>query len=190
MSDPRETAPRPLFTRDDAEQIVPRRQFGPVRAFFERAEEAFTAEVERVFWGYAHVELRENLDNFGLYLLRMDFPVPFLWFGLGWAADDAPGTLPSWGASLEVNGDWVKPFKRDVGGLRPSWEAAAKMSQGRVGLYLFDKHVELAEWRPFDWLLESPDQPAAILEFWRGYLRHLAEHGVAEAIDAFIERAE
>lgn len=178
--------PDPLFSREEAELIVPRRGFGPVYAYFARQAEGLAAAVEHHFWGFAHVELRENLDNYGLYLLRQDFPVPFLWFGLGWGTDDAPGTLPSWGASLEVNGAQVASFKRDDGGLRPACEAAAKASDERLGLYLFDKHVELAEWRTFEWLLGQPDQGKALSGFWTGYLDLLSAHGVGEAMDAFI----
>lgn len=178
--------PDPLFSREEAELIVPRRDFEPVYAYFARHAEGLAAAVEHRFWGFAHVELRENLDNYGLYLLRQDFPVPFLWLGLGWGTDDAPGTLPSWGASLEVNGAHVASFKRDEGGLRPACEAAAKASDKRLGLYLFDKHVELAEWRSFEWLLGQPDQRKALTGFWTGYLDLLSAHGVGEAMDAFV----
>jgi hypothetical protein len=178
--------PDPLFSREQAELIVPRREFEPVYAYFARHAEGLAAEVELRFWGFAHVELRENLDNYGLYLVRQDFGVPFLWFGLGWGTDDAPDTLPSWGASLEVNGAHVASFRRDDGGLRPACEAAAKASQKRLGLYVFEKHVELAEWRPFEWLLGQPDQRKALRDFWASYLELLSAAGVAEAMDEFI----
>ena len=180
------TDPDPLFTREEAELIVPRREFEPVYAYFARYVEGLTAEVEHRFWGFAHVEMRENLDNYGLYLMRQDFGVPFLWFGLGWGTDDAPGTLPSWGASLEVNGAYVASFRRDDGGLRPACEAAAKGSDSRLGLYLFDNHVELAEWRPFEWLLGQPNQLKALTRLWAGYLDLLHAHGVGEAADEFV----
>jgi len=178
--------PDPLFTREEAELIVPRREFDPIYAYYARYAEGLAADVEHRFWGFAHVELRENLDNYGLYLLRQEFPVPFLWFGLGWGADDAPGTLPSWGASLEVNGDYVKSFRKDTGGLRPACEAAAKSSAKRLGLYLFDKHVELAEWRSFEWLLGQENQRKALTRFWTSYLDLLSASGVGEAMDEFI----
>jgi hypothetical protein len=178
--------PDPLFTREEVDLMVPRREFEAVYAYYARYAEGLAAEVEHRFWGFAHVELRENQDNYGLYLLRQDFPVPFLWFGLGWGSDDAPGTLPSWGASLEVNGAHVASFRRDEGGLRPACEAAAKASEERLGLYVFDEHVELAEWRTFDWLLGQPNQQKALTKFWAGYLDLLSAHGVGEAMDEFV----
>lgn len=187
---PEVTDPDPLFTREEAELIVPRRELEPIYAYFARYAEGLAAEVEHRFWGFAQVELRENLDNYGLYLMRQDFGVPFLWFGLGWGADDAPGTLPSWGASLEVNGGYVASFRKDEGGLRPACEAAAKGSDKRLGLYLFDKHVELAEWRPFEWLLGQPNQLKALTGLWAGYLDLLHKHGVGEAMDEFIHLNE
>jgi hypothetical protein len=190
QSAPEAKDPDPLFTREEAELIVPRREFEPLYAYFARYAEGLAADVEHRFWGFAHVELRENLDNYGLYLLRQEFPVPFLWFGLGWGTDDAPGTLPSWGASLEVNGAYVKSFREDAGGLRPACEAAAKASDKRLGLYLFDKHVELAEWRSFDWLLGQQNQRRALTRFWTGYLDLLSANGVGEAMDEFIRLNE
>ena len=182
--------PDPLFTREEVDLMVPRREFEAVYAYYARYAEELAAEVEHRFWGFAHVELRENQDNYGLYLLRQDFPVPFLWFGLGWGADDAPGTLPSWGASLEVNGAHVASFRRDEGGLRPACEAAAKASEERLGLYVFDAHVELAEWRTFDWLLGQSNQQKALTKFWAGYLDLLSAHGVGEAMDEFVRLNE
>jgi hypothetical protein len=182
--------PDPLFTREEAELIVPRREFEPVYAYYSRYAEGLAAEVEHRLWGFAHVELRENLDNYGLYLMRQDFGVPFLWFGLGWGTDDAPSTLPSWGASLEVNGAYVKSFRNDEGGLRPACEAAARASGKRLGLYLFDQHVELAEWRTFEWLLGQESQQKALTDFWAGYLDLLSASGVGEAMDEFIRLNE
>ncbi len=181
--------PAPLFSRQDAELIVPRRELDPVYAFFFREVEGLTADVEHRFWGFSAVEIREDLESFGLYFLCQDFEVPFLWFGLGWGTDDAPGTLPSWGASLQINGSHVGSFRKDVGGLRPAWEAAAKHSGQRLGLYLRDSHVELAEWRSFEWLLGQESQLEALHRYWSSYLDLLHGNGVGEAVDEFIRLA-
>ncbi|MDY0003762.1 MAG: hypothetical protein RBU30_20865, partial [Polyangia bacterium] len=66
---------------------------------------------------------------------------------------------------------------------------AARDSGGRLGLYRFEEHVELAEWRSCEWLLGQPDQIQAILVQWETYLDILAAAEIPEAIDAFLTGA-
>jgi hypothetical protein len=151
------------------------------------AREAFTAALEARVWGFPVAVLRENDENFGLYFLRQDAPVPFLWLGLAWGADDAPGTPPSWGASVEVNGEHLRAFEEGVGGLAAAFESAAQRSEGRLGVYRFTGHVELAEWRDFSAFADAPDPAEALVAFLAGFLDVLAGAEVPEAMDAFLE---
>jgi hypothetical protein len=147
-----------------------------------------TAEVVLRFRGYIRVVLRENRDNYGLYFLNPAAPVPFLWFGMAWRSGDPPGTLPAWGASLEVNGDHVRAFEEGAGNLLKACDAAATDNE-MIQLHRFEQHVELARWREFEWLLEQPDQTLALKRFWAGYLRALAAARLPAAVAAFTREA-
>lgn len=177
--------PDPLFTHQEAGRLVPRRAFDPAHAFFARHADELCVEQARWFPHHHQTTLRENPDNYGLYLRRPDAPVPFLWFGLGWGVDDGPDVLPSWGASFEVNLGWVSWFLRGDAGLHAACEEAERTSPRSLGLHLFEHHVELAEWRSFEWLLEQPDQREALRSFWASYLERLGAAGVPEAADGF-----
>lgn len=183
---PERRSPRAVLTRDEADLLVPRRAFGPVRDYLLGWEEALTAALELRFWGFGYQRLSENLENFGRFFLRSDAPVPQLWFGIAWAVDDAPGTLPSIGASLQIDGEWVHDWAEGAGGLRVAMDRAARDSEERLGVYRFDEHVELAEWRSLEWLLEQPDQAGALLAYWESFLELLARAEIPEAIDGFL----
>lgn len=191
-SPPPEGTTRPsslVVTKDEAANLVPRKALLPVRDFFVHWGEALSAALEHRLWGFGYQRLDESLESFGRFFLRSDAPVPQLWMGIAWAVDDAPGTLPSWGVSLQIDGDWVRDWQANEGGLRRAMDQAARDSGGRLGLYRFDEHVELAEWRSMEWLLEQPNQAAALVEFWESALDLLAAAGIPEALDAFVARA-
>ncbi len=67
-------------------------------------------------------------------------------------------------------------------------DRAARDSGERLGVYRFEEHVELAEWRSLGWLLEAPDQVEALLDYWESFLDLLHVAGIAEATDAFLAR--
>lgn len=176
----------PVLTPEEAARLLPRRDFAPVHAYLAQEAAGLAAALGRWLPGFTRWEPRQNPENFGLYLRRMHAPAPFFWFGLGWRAGDGPEALPQWGASLEVNLEWVAPFEAGVGGLREAFEAAARASHGAIGLHRFEAHVELAEWRPLEWLLAEADQRGELGRFWASYLEHLAAHGVLPAVEAFL----
>ena len=172
--------------RATASRCATHQEFEPVRAFFAGRKPALTMEVILRFRGYSRVVLKENPDNYGVYWVNPDAPVPFLWMGMAWRQGDPPGTLPSWGASLEVNGPYLAQFNEGAGGLLKACEQVAEQHQ-ELGLHRFDTHVELALWRPGDWLLEQPDQAQALEQLWAGYLQTLAGAGVHKAVRAFTD---
>lgn len=172
------------FSREIALRFVSEGDFEAARQFFVEEKPELTAEVVLRFHGYTRVMLKENRDNYGLYFVNPSSPVPFLWFGMAWRLDDPPTTLPSWGASLEVNGAHVADFHDGVGGLLEACNAVANGEEG-IQLHRFKQHVELAEWRDFDWLLAQPDQTLALKRFWAGYLRALSAADVPAAAVAF-----
>jgi hypothetical protein len=173
-----------LFSRTIAERFVSQRDFEAARQFFIEEKPQLTAEVVLRLRGYTRVLLKENPDNYGLYFINPGAPVPFLWLGMGWSADDPAGTLPSWGVSMEVNGSYVRPFTENAGGLLDACRAVEAQSE-TIQLHHFEQHVELAEWRDFDWLLSEEDHALALARFWAGYLRALTDAEVPAAIVAF-----
>ena len=174
------------FTRAQAERFVSEQAFEPVRAFFVERKPALTMEVVLRFRGYSRVVLKENPDNYGVYFVNPDAPVPFLWFGMAWRREDPAGTLPSWGASLEVNGPYLERFNEDGGGLQSACEAMDGAADGALGLHRFEGHVELAMWKGFDWLLkEEDDQGQALEHYWANYLTLLKRGGLPAAVKAF-----
>lgn len=175
-----------VLTQDEAELLLPRKDFRPIHNFLWIWGEALSAALELRFWGFGYHRTDEALESFGRFFLRSDTPSPQLWLGIAWAMDDAPGTLPSWGISFQIDGDWVHDWQRNVGGLRAAMERAARDSGEQLGIYRFDEHVELAQWRSSEWLLGEPDQAAALLGLWESYLDHLAAAGVPEALDEFL----
>jgi hypothetical protein len=181
--------PARLLTRDQAELLVPRRAFTPVRSFLVNSQETLSAALEMRLWGYGFTKLAENLDNFGRFFLRSDAPAPQLWYGIAWGIDDAPGTLPSWGASLQLEGEWIRDWRRGAGGLRAAMNCAARDSDEQLGVYEFEETVELAQWRSMDDLLEAENQERYLVEQWAGFLDMLARAEIAEATDAFIADA-
>ena len=176
----------PILTRDQAELLVPRRAFAPLREFLVAWQGALSAALEEHLWGYGFSRLAENLDNFGRFYLRSDGPAPQLWFGIAWGVDDSPDTLPSWGASLQVEGEWVQDWRQDVGGLRSAMTRAARDSEEQLGVYEFQEHVELAQWRSMDEMLEAEDQGQHLVDSWDSFLAQLSAAGVGEATDEFI----
>jgi hypothetical protein len=169
--------------------LVPRRAFEPVRRFLVDWEQALSAALEARLWGYGFTRLAENLDNFGRFYLRSDAPAPQLWYGIAWGIDDAPGTLPSWGASLQIEGEWVEDWRRGAGGLQAAMNRAARESDEQLGVYEFEQNVELAQWRPLDPLIDAEDQARYLVEDWVGFLDLLFRAEIAEATDAFITDA-
>jgi len=173
-----------LFSREIAARFVTEGDFEAARQFFIDEKPALTAEVVLRFRGYTRVLLKQNPDNYGLYFVNPAAPVPFLWFGMAWRPNDPAGTLPAWGVSLEVNGEHVADFRDNVGGLLESWKAVTAQDEG-IRFHDFGRHVELAEWRDFQWLLGQPDQVLALKRFWAGYLRTLGAASVPAAGVAF-----
>ena len=172
------------FERAQAERFVTDRDFEPARSFFVEHKPSLSMEVVLRFRGYARVVLKENPDNYGVYFVNPDSPVPFLWFGMAWRVDDPPGTLPSWGASLEVNGPYMERFDDGSGGLLQAFEELDG-STDDLGLHRFEGHVELAMWRGFAWLLPEQDHGAALEHFWAHYLTILKRGGVPGAVREF-----
>lgn len=192
MTEPRRRAADPappVMTQDQAELLVPRRAFMPIRDFLVVWEEALSAALEARVWGFGFTRLAENLDNFGRFFMRSDGPAPQLWFGIAWGVDDAPGTLPSWGASLQVEGEWVRDWERNAGGLKAAMNRAARDSNETLGLYEFEQHVELAEWRNLDEVLAAPDQVRYLVDYWASFSEQLARAEIPEAVDDFVTEA-
>lgn len=182
-SEPKST---PGFTRETALLLASHRPPEAARAFFDAVGSRLTTLVARRFAGFGRALLTRNPENYGLYFVHDRARVPFLWLGMAWSNDDPPGTLPSWGASLEVDGAEVGPFKDNLGGLWDACQAVTANSPGQIRLYPFPRHVELACWRSFDWLLGEDDQPGAMTAFWESYLKALSAGGIPEAAAAFI----
>lgn len=182
--------PSPRFTRGAAALLVSRGEFGPARAMFDAIAVRLAAATAARFEGFSRALLTRNKENYGLYFVHDRARVPFLWLGMAWRADDEAGTLPSWGASLEVDGAEVAPFLENRGGLFAACQAVDARHDGQVQLHRFPRHLELARWRPFDWLLDEPDQDAAIEAFWDGYLETLSLGGLSPAVAAFIADRE
>jgi hypothetical protein len=176
-----------LFDEQSAARLVPERALDPARFFFRSNAALFTAALEVRFLGFDQPTLKQNADNYGLYFASKA-PVPFFWFGLGWSVNDPPTTLPSWGASLEINGPQVARFEDNVGGLAEACQVAAERSSN-LSLHRFERHVELARWRPFRWLLGEPDQRLALERFWIGYLDDLAATDLPRKLEAFVAAA-
>lgn len=176
------------FSREVAQRFVSEGDFEAARQFFVDEKPELTTEVVLRFRGYTRVLLKENRDNYGLYFVNPGAPVPFLWLGMAWRVGDPEGTLPAWGASLEVNGEHVTQFEEGAGGLLEACRAA-ETADDELKLHRFDRHVELACWRDFDWLLEQPDQALALKRFWAGYLRQLTAAGIPAAVTAFTREA-
>ena len=173
-----------LFDEQSAGRMVPERAFDPARFFFRSNAALFTAALEVRFLGFDQPTLKRNPDNYGLYFTSR-VPVPFFWFGIGWSADDPPNTLPSWGASLEVNGPRVALFEQNAGGFADACENATTNADD-LSLYRFEHHVELARWRSFSWLLAEPDQRLALERFWLGYLDDLVAWDLPRKMEAFV----
>ena len=172
------------FDRAQAERFVSHQEFEPARKFFTERKPALTMEVVLRFRGYSRVVLKENPENYGVYFVNPDAPVPFLWFGMAWLLEDPPGTLPSWGASLEVNGPYLERFNEGGGGLLSACEALDGVAEG-LGMHRFEQHVELAMWKGFSWLLEEEDQGQALEHYWANYLTVLKKGGVPAAVKGF-----
>ncbi len=177
------------FSETQAARIITVDETEPARAFFDALGTPCATAAARSFAGFKMALLIRNPDNYGLYFYHQRVQTPFLWFGLAWNAKDPPGTMPSWGASLEVNGEAVQLFEEGLGGLREAMEAVGAGGQGPIRLYRFGGHVELAQWKPFSWLLPQEDQVEALLGFWRGYLRALAQGQLPAAGARFIAAA-
>jgi hypothetical protein len=175
-----------LFDRAAAERFVTHQELEPVRKFFVDRKPALTLEVVLRFRGFSRATLKLNADNYGVYFVNTDAPVPFLWLGMAWRLTDPPGTLPSWGASLEVNGPYLDRFDEGAGGLRAACERLAAAGE-ELGLHRFERHVELACWRSCAFVLGESDQAAAIEKLWAGYLARLADGGIPGAVRAFNE---
>jgi hypothetical protein len=174
-----------MFTRKTALLLGEGGEFSEARRLFDLVGPGWAAETDARFSGFDRALLTRNADNYGLYFVMRNVRTPFLWFGLAWSASDPPGTLPSWGASLEVDGTAIDRYERNDGGLRDAFEAVDREA-GRIRRHRFARHVELAEWRSFEWLLEQADQAAALERFWLEYLDGLARGGVPACVDAFI----
>lgn len=174
------------LTRRTARRIISAQEYAPLRALFDEVGPRLTTLVAAHFSGFERALLTRNPENYGLYFVHARARVPFLWLGVAWAEGDPEGTLPSWGLSLEVDGAEVRQLAENVGGLLAACQAV-DARQESVQLHRFPKHLELATWRPFDWLLAEEDQPAAVIEFWEQYLEILVAGGLPAAVAAFIQ---
>ena len=87
---------------------------------------------------------------------------------------------------MEVDGAEVRQLAENLGGLLAACQAV-DARQESVKLHHFPKHLELAAWRPFDWLLDEKDQPGTVIAFWEDYLETLVAGGLPAAVAAFIE---
>ena len=172
-------------TRRTAARIVSHKEVAPLRHLFDAVGPHLATLAATRFPGYDRALLTRNPENYGLYFVHAHARVPFLWLGVAWADEDPPGTLPSWGASLEVDGAEVRQLTDNVGGLLAACQAVDAREQG-TRVHRFPKHLELAAWRKFDWLLEEEDQPAAVTAFWKEYLDTLVAGGLPAAVAAFL----
>ncbi len=179
----------PAFSRDDAARIVSHQELELARQLFDELGSRLATQAAQRFNGFSHALLTRNPENYGLYFVHDQARVPFLWLGLAWSEKDAVGTLPSWGASLEVDGAEVTPLLENAGGLFAAFQAVDTRA-GEVRLHRFERHLELALWRPFDWLLGAPDQNSELENFWTLYLQTLVEGGMPAAVAAFIAATE
>ena len=173
------------FTRRTAGRIITHKEVAPLRALFDAVGPKLATLVADRFAGYDRALLTRNPENYGLYFVHTRARVPFLWLGVAWADDDPPGTLPSWGASLEVDGAEVRHLAGNVGGLLAACQAVDARHEA-VRLHHFPKHLELAAWHPFEWLLHEADQPGAVTAVWEQYLETLVAGGLPAAVEAFI----
>jgi hypothetical protein len=176
----------PHITRAQAARLVSHKEFKPLRRLFDVAGPRLATETARHFSGYDRGLLTRNPDNYGLYFVRAGVRTPFLWLGVAWRKQDPPGTLPAWGASLEVDGDAVRRLDADAAGLKQAFERAAA-GPGQIRVHRFERHVELAHWRDFDWLLGQDDQPAALTGLWAVYLEFLEQAELPAAVQRFID---
>ncbi len=181
-----QTSPATRFSRRSAARIVTHGASDEVRQLFDEIGPRLTAMAAARFDGFTRALLTRNKDNYGLYFVHRSARVPFLWLGLAWSPEDTPGTLPSWGLSLEVDGDEVARFLDNSGGLYAACQAV-DARKGEVQLFRFERHLELACWRPFSWLLDAKDQGEALVAYWQEYLDMLAAGGLPAAVEAFIE---
>lgn len=177
-----------VFSREVAQRFVSEGDFEAARQLFIEEKPELTTEVVLRFRGYRRVLLKHDDDRYGLCFLNPGAPVPFLWLGMAWRAENPRSTLPVWGASLEISGEPMHAFEEGEGGLLEACRAVEAASD-EIRLRRFARHVELARWRPFDWLLEQPDQPLAIKRMWAGYLRALADARLPAAAGAFARAA-
>ena len=175
-----------LFTRDDGVRIVASGDLRLVKRFFKSRQEPLHEALLSRFSRYTHVVYKENPDNVGLYLLDPRFHVPFFWFGIAWNAARGPDATPQWGCSMEVIGEPLEAFFDDAGGLLGAWQAAAH-DTAEIRINQFATHVELAAWRPFEWLLPAKDHGRELISFWEEYLDALVAHDVEGATAAFHE---
>ena len=174
------------LTRQTAGRIASHREVAPLRDLFDAIGPHLATLAAARFTGYDRALLTRNPENYGLYFVHTHARVPFLWLGVAWEDKDPPGTLPSWGASLEVDGAEVRHLADNVGGLLAACQAVDARKQA-TRVHQFPKHLELAAWRSFDWLLAEEDQPGAVISLWEEYLETLVDGGLPAAVAAFIE---
>lgn len=182
----RGTPEPPRFDEQSAARMVTEGDFALARKFFDAVGTRLTTAANQHFNLFDRALLTRNPDNYGLYFVHQQARVPFLWLGMAWKKEDPPGTLPSWGASLEVDGAAMRLLEGNIGGVLDAFESLAR-HHGHIQLYRFDKHVELAEWRSFSWLLAQEPQARALEDFWGEYLAALEAADLPQKVEEFIQ---
>ena len=180
-----------LFNRRTAIALTQPENLEPAHRLFRESKSLLTEALCARFPGFSLARQTDNPDNCGIYFFYSEENTPensnwpFFWFGFSWNNDDPKGVLPSWGASLEINGDGLQPFNDNIGGLKKCCTQASESTK-RLGLYTFENHVELAEWRTFSWLLGKAFQREALERFWVSYLDILTAWNLPACIELFI----
>jgi hypothetical protein len=175
-----------LFDRDAARRIVTDAATGPVRRFLDAHHKLLVEALAIRATGYSRAHFKEEPTSLGLCFHADESPVVF-WFGAAWEPEDEDGgepELPSWGTCLRIQGPHVAPFMRNEGQLMRACARVAAETPS-IDLNHLEGRVELAEWRPFRWLLKKVNQRLALEQFWFRYLDLITAWGVTERLPGF-----